>query len=60
MISRLEHIGEPWQRKPGPCIPSPLTGRIWGYPDKLYDELVRLANLRPAPGAGRQAALELR
>jgi len=28
MITRLEHIGEPWQRKPGPCIPSRLTGRI--------------------------------
>jgi hypothetical protein len=28
MITRLEHIGEPWQRKPGPYIPSPLTGRI--------------------------------
>ena len=28
MITRLEHIGEPWQRKPRPCIPSRLTGRI--------------------------------
>ena len=28
MITGLEHIGEPWQRKPGPCIPSRLTGRI--------------------------------
>jgi hypothetical protein len=28
MITRLEHIGEPWQRKPGLCIPSRLTGRI--------------------------------
>jgi len=28
MITRLERIGEPWQRKPGLCIPSRLTGRI--------------------------------
>jgi len=28
MITRLERIGEPWQRKPGPCIPARLTGRI--------------------------------
>jgi hypothetical protein len=28
MITRLEHIDEPWQRKPGPRIPSRLTGRI--------------------------------
>ena len=28
MIARLEYIGEPWQRKPGPCLPSRLTGRI--------------------------------
>jgi hypothetical protein len=28
MITRLEHIGEPWQPKPGPCIPSRLIGRI--------------------------------
>ena len=28
MITRLEHIGEPGQRKPGPCIPAQLTGRI--------------------------------
>ena len=26
--------------------------------DELYDELVRLANLRPAPGPGRQACPE--
>ena len=28
MITRLEPIGKPWQRKPGPGIPSRLTGRI--------------------------------
>jgi hypothetical protein len=28
MIARLEYIGEPWQREPGPCLPSRLTGRI--------------------------------
>ena len=28
MITRLEHVGEPWQRKPRLCIPSRLTGRI--------------------------------
>jgi hypothetical protein len=28
MITRLEHIGEPGQRKPGACIPARLTGRI--------------------------------
>jgi hypothetical protein len=28
MITRLERIGEPWQRNPGPCLPSRLTGRI--------------------------------
>jgi hypothetical protein len=28
MITRLEYIGDPWQRKPRLCIPSRLTGRI--------------------------------
>jgi hypothetical protein len=28
MITRLERIGAPWRRKPGPCIPARLSGRI--------------------------------
>jgi hypothetical protein len=28
MITRLEHLGEPWRRKPWPGFPSRLTGRI--------------------------------
>jgi len=28
MITLLEQIGEPWQRKTGLCSPSWLTGRI--------------------------------
>ena len=47
MITRLEHIGEPWQRKPRPCIPSRLTGRI--IMASLYGsgEGSRLASIAP-------------
>ena len=47
MIARLEHIGEPWQRKPGRCIPSRLTGRI--IMASLYGsgEGSRLASIAP-------------
>ena len=41
MITRLEHIGEPWQRKPGPCMES--FGAIW--PDGL---------MRDSAGAGAE------
>ena len=46
MITRLEHIGDPWQRKPGPCIPSRLTGRIMALLDRS-GEGSRLASIAP-------------
>jgi len=47
MITRLERIGEPCQRKPGPGIPSRLTGRI--IMASLYGsgEASRLASIAP-------------
>ena len=47
MITRLEHIGEPWQRKPGPCIPSRLTGRIIMASLYGFGEGSRLASIAP-------------
>jgi hypothetical protein len=47
VITRLEHIGEPWQRKPRPCIPSPLTGRIIMAPLYGSGEGSRLASIAP-------------
>jgi hypothetical protein len=47
MITRLEHIGEPWQRKTGLCIPSRPTG--WIIMASLYGarEGSRLASIAP-------------
>jgi hypothetical protein len=47
MITGLEHIGEPWQRKSGPCIPSRLTE--WIIMVSLYGsgEGSRLASIAP-------------
>ena len=42
MITRLEYIGDPWQRKPRLCIPSRLTGRII-----MAGEGSRLASIAP-------------
>jgi hypothetical protein len=53
MITRLERIGEPWQRKPGPRIPSRLTGRI--IMASLYGVWGRLA-----AGLDRADLIELR
>jgi hypothetical protein len=47
MITLLEHIGEPWQRKPRPCIPSRLTGRIIMASLYGFGEGSRLASIAP-------------
>jgi len=47
MITRLEHIGEPWQRKHGPCIPSRLTGRIIMASLYRYGQGSRPASIAP-------------
>ena len=49
MITRLEHIGEPGQRKPGPCIPSRLTGRI------IWPRCAGLGKARGWPRSRRSA-----
>jgi hypothetical protein len=48
VITRLEHIGEPWQRKPRPCIPPRrLTGRIIMASLYGFGEGSRLASIAP-------------